>query len=91
MKELRVRVIGRVQGVFFRDFTKRKAGQLDLVGYVSNKWDGSVEVVAQGEEETLKIFLEHLGEGPPSAEVRDMEVEWINESTQEYERFSIAG
>lgn len=83
--------MGRVQGIFFRDFTKRTADSLDLVGKVSNQWDGSVEVVAQGDEEALQQFVEKLKEGPRVARVDDMDLEWKDELSKEYNRFSIAG
>jgi len=67
---------GRVQGVFFRDFTRRWAQILGLTGWVRNVFDGRVEVVAEGEEEKLKMLLEKLKEGPPLARVENMEVSW---------------
>lgn len=63
-KELNCIVKGRVQGVMFRDFVQRKAQSLGIVGTVENKMDGSVEVIAMGEEEKLKKFLEFLSKGP---------------------------
>ena len=51
---------GRVQMVMFRDFAQRKARSFDLVGWVKNLPDGSVEVVAQGEPDTLKQYIEAL-------------------------------
>ncbi len=67
---------GRVQGVFFRDFTRRWAQSLGLTGWVRNVFDGRVEVVAEGEEEKLKTLLEKLREGPPLARVEKVEVSW---------------
>jgi len=67
---------GRVQGVFFRDFTRRWAQILGLTGWVRNVFDGRVEVLAEGEEEKLKMLLEKLKEGPPLARVENMEVSW---------------
>jgi len=67
---------GRVQGVFFRDFTRRWAQILGLTGWVRNVFDGRVEVLAEGEEEKLKMLLEKLKEGPPLARVENMEASW---------------
>lgn len=63
-------VQGRVQGVFFRDFTRRHARRLGLVGRVRNLSGGStVEVVAEGPRAALEELLTRLREGPPGAVV----------------------
>ncbi|MEK7090197.1 MAG: acylphosphatase [Patescibacteria group bacterium] len=67
---------GRVQMVLFRDFAKRKADELGLVGSVQNMPDGSVNVAAEGEEEKLKQFIELLKKGPLLARVDDVLVKW---------------
>ena len=56
-KRLECRITGRVQLVMFRDFTQRKASSLGLFGTVENKKDGSVVVVAEGEESKLEQLL----------------------------------
>ncbi|MHC1566895.1 MAG: acylphosphatase [Candidatus Syntropharchaeia archaeon] len=71
-----VYVSGRVQGVFFRHFTRSEAISLGLTGWVKNLRDGRVEVVAEGEEEDLQKFLDRLREGPRGAMVKGMEVTW---------------
>ena len=60
-------VHGRVQGVFFRDFVSRQARKLDLTGYVCNLYDGTVEVVAEGERKKLEELISYLNMGPPAA------------------------
>jgi len=69
-------VSGRVQGVGYRAFAQRKARELGLTGYAENLPDGRVEVVAEGEEEDLKLFLEFLKRGPRLAEVEAVDVTW---------------
>ena len=64
-------VSGRVQGVFYRDSTRRKAVELGLVGTVRNLPDGSVEVVAEGPVGALEALLQWCRMGPPAAEVKD--------------------
>ena len=67
------RAIGRVQGVFFRAETQKKAQELKLTGWVRNCDDGSVEVYAQGEEliiDELETWLHH---GPNAAQVTDVQ------------------
>ena len=82
-------VRGRVQGVFFRDFTLQRASELGLRGYVRNLPHGqSVEVVAEGDRAKLQRLIEHLKAGPPSAVVSDMEISW-SEFSGEYDRFGV--
>jgi acylphosphatase len=74
---LHATVKGRVQGVNFRQFVYTRARFLRLGGYVSNLDDGqSVEIVAEGPREDLEQLLEYLQEGPRSARVESVEVEW---------------
>lgn len=81
-------ISGRVQGVFFRDFTRRWAQTLGLTGWVRNVFDGRVEVVAEGEEEKLNLLLEKLKEGPPLARVEKVDVTW-EEYKAEFDDFKI--
>ena len=67
------RVKGRVQGVGFRWWTRRTAAGLGLRGVVLNHMDGSVEVHAGGDEESVALFAAHLAEGPPGARVDGVE------------------
>ncbi len=76
MIELRSVVTGTVQGVRYRDFVQVAATELGLVGYVRNCADGSVEVVAQGEVDVLKNFVEYLNEGSLLSKVESVSVEW---------------
>lgn len=65
----RVRVVGRVQGVGFRWWTRSLAQRLGVTGSVRNLEDGSVEVIATGSSEQLAALDEQLGQGPPGAHV----------------------
>ena len=75
-KQFRAVVRGRVQGVYYRATTVDEAQALGLAGYARNMPDGSVEVVARGEESALKRFIEYLHRGPTLAVVTGVEVEW---------------
>ena len=75
-EEIHCRIEGRVQMVMFRDFAQRKARGLDLVGWVRNLQDGTVEVVAQGEPDTLKQYIEKLHEGSILSRVDSVSVDW---------------
>ena len=66
-------VRGRVQGVGFRWFVKEVARGLDLAGWVKNRADGGVEVVAEGGEGSVRSLMQQLREGPPGADVREVQ------------------
>jgi len=78
IKKLHVIVSGKVQGVFYRVFTKQKADSLGLKGWAKNLADGSVEIMAQGSEEKLNEFLKFLKNGPTTAKVDSIKTEWLN-------------
>lgn len=67
-------VTGLVQGVGFRYFAVMKARGLDIQGWVRNRFDGSVEAEAQGDEDAVAIFVSALRQGPQWAEVENVQV-----------------
>ena len=89
LASVRVIVYGFVQGVFFRDFTSRRARELGLTGYVRNLRDvEAVEVQAEGERKKLEKLIGYLEVGPPSARVTRVVTEW-SEYTGSYSGFGI--
>lgn len=70
----RVRVRGIVQGVAFRHFTKVRASELGLAGWVVNHPDGSVEVWAEGAADRIDALVDWLRRGPPAARVESLDV-----------------
>lgn len=74
--------------VMYRDFAQRKARRLGVVGTAQNMKDGSVAVVAEGEEETLKKFVALLRKGSLFAKVEEVETKWV-ETTREFKQFTI--
>jgi acylphosphatase len=72
----RVRVHGRVQGVFFRAETRNRARSLGLSGWVRNCPDGSLEAVFEGERERVQSMVEWCGRGPSGASVERVDVGW---------------
>jgi len=74
IKLARLKVKGRVQGVFYRSEAQAEALKLGLKGYAQNNSDGSVTVVAVGEEAALLQLIDWCKEGPDSARVDDVEV-----------------
>lgn len=88
MKRLHLIVMGKVQGVFFRAESKKKAIELSVRGWVKNTSDEKIEIVAEGNEKRLEEFLEWCKKGPSGAEVEFVQIE--NERyTGESKRFEI--
>lgn len=81
------RIHGLVQGVGFRYFVYHHAQVLGLKGYVQNELDGTVTVVAQGENETLLVFEKYVKSGPGFSQVREVETTTI--SPVNYDDFEI--
>ncbi len=81
-------VIGKVQGVWFRDSTRKEARKLNVVGWVKNMPDGTVYLEAEGAEENLKELERWLHVGSPMSRVNRIELEWT-EPTGEYSMFEM--
>ena len=80
---------GKVQGVGFRDATVRKAGEVDVLGWVRNAEDGSVAVHAEGPEEAVDELVGFLESGSPAARVEGVEVEPAK--VEGHEQFAVRG
>jgi len=87
-KRIHLVVRGRVQGVFYRASAQREARQLGLTGWVKNRQDGTVEVVAEGEEDQVKDFLSWSQSGPTTARVDNVDTKWQS-YTGEFSDFRI--
>ena len=85
---MKCRVHGRVQGVGFRYSTSRKARSLGLTGWVRNEYDGTVEVVAFGDEHAISQLATWLDTGPPGARVTRVDASSVPYSDA-YRTFSI--
>ena len=81
-------VSGRVQGVYFRQFTKETAAHFGLVGYVRNLPDGRVRAVAKGSHDNIERFVKQLRTGPRIANVESLNAKWY-ETDESFEDFSI--
>ncbi|GAP11274.1 acylphosphatases [Bellilinea caldifistulae] len=81
-------VEGRVQGVGFRMFVLETARNLNLTGWVRNRWNGDVEVLAEGPRSALENLLSKLRVGPPAAHVTGVHFEW-QQPTGEFKRFDV--
>lgn len=87
-KKITIRIIGRVQGVFFRHIARIRAEELKLTGWARNEDDGSVTIAAEGEEEALQKFIDWCRHGPPLARVDEMKVKW-GEAVGVFKKFEI--
>lgn len=76
LKRLHALVTGRVQGVFYRDFVQTHARQLQLTGWVRNLPDGTVEVLAKGDDVALTRLRVQLAQGSPRSHVDDVHVQY---------------
>ncbi|MBI4223902.1 MAG: acylphosphatase [Deltaproteobacteria bacterium] len=90
MPQVQLLVSGQVQGVFYRMHCHKKATALKLTGFVRNLPDGRVEVYAEGEEEILQALIDWCHEGPPAAQVDNVEVLWAD-GEDRFQDFRIAG
>ena len=89
MSVVRKRVIvrGNVQGVFFRDTTRRQAASRRVSGWVCNRPDGAVEAVFEGDPDAVDSLVRFAHEGPRGAHVSDVEV--LDEEPEGLSRFEI--
>ncbi len=78
MKHVSISIKGKVQGVFFRLSTQKKALELGLFGWVRNEPDGTVSAVAEGNQEKLEEFLNWCKTGPDSAKVEKVDYEFFD-------------
>ena len=79
---------GRVQGVWFRAFTKQQADRHEVCGWVRNRSDGSVEALLEGTAVAVEAVIAACKEGPPSAQVEETELAW-RPATGEFNQFNI--
>jgi acylphosphatase len=87
-KGLHIVVSGVVQGVGFRWFVLRVANRFGVKGYARNRYDGSVEIYAEGDEAALQAFLSEIRIGPQHAHVSGVKLDWV-EYNGKYTEFRI--
>jgi acylphosphatase len=76
LKQLQLIIRGRVQGVYFRASTQREARRLGLSGWVKNRADGSLEILAEGEEASIRELYGWAQKGPSAARVERVDTRW---------------
>ena len=77
-----MKITGKVQGVGFRFFVQQQAQKLGINGWVSNKSNGDVEALAQGEKVDLEQFIAKVKEGTTFSRVDNVNLEWMNKGEQ---------
>lgn len=87
-KEIECNITGKVQMVMFRDFVKRNAKSLGIIGEIKNLGDGSVCLIAQGFEEELNKLIVKLNKGSMLSRVDNVEIIW-RQPSQEFLSFNI--
>ncbi|MFN2299845.1 MAG: acylphosphatase [Anaerolineales bacterium] len=87
-ERLRAEVFGIVQGVGFRVFVMRRAQRYGLTGWVRNRWDGSVELTAEGPRPALDTLLADIKEGPSGSSVERVDAFW-EPATSEFRFFGV--
>jgi len=87
-KRLTAVIHGRVQGVNFRWYTRQRATQLGLAGWVRNLRGRRVKVVAEGPPDQLSDLVLFLHQGPPASHVEEVQVDW-GEASGEFKNFGV--
>ena len=83
-----MKITGKVQGVGFRFFVQQQVQELGITGWVSNKSNGDVEALAQGDKEDLDQFIAKVKEGPSFSRVDDVILNW-EDGQENYTSFEI--
>ena len=80
MENVSVKLVihGRVQGVWFRESTRKQAVELGVSGWVKNRVDGTVEALIEGPEDSVKKLIDWCHKGPPYAKVDQVDEIWVD-------------
>lgn len=89
VKKIQAIASGKVQGVGFRMYTQNQAEQLGVVGFVQNLSDGTVKIVAAGEDDKVDALINWAKSGSPPADVEDLQTETMKYQQREFDRFEI--
>lgn len=88
-KRIEIKIRGIVQGVLFRQSTKELADRLHIVGFARNEKDGTVTIVAEGEEKALDELIRFTQRGPQHAQVENIDI-LRNQITHDFEHFNVS-
>lgn len=87
METFHLLISGKVQGVFFRESSRRLAEKLHIKGWIKNTWDGNVEALVTGDEKALNDFVSFCKEGPARAVVNEVKVS--KQQKIDFEKFEV--
>lgn len=87
-KQVLIKVYGVVQGVLLRYMTREKAKELKIEGYVKNLSDGSVEIVANGKDDSIDKLISWLKASPGQSRVTDLKLKW-QPAKNHWQRFQV--
>lgn len=88
-RHVKIRVYGNVQGVFYRMYVKDRADELEINGSVKNRPDGTVEIVAEGEESALDEFVRQCRRGNEQSIIKRLRI--IDGEVEGYDGFTVRG
>jgi len=88
MHQVNITITGRVQRVGFRYWVRNIARKLGVNGIVRNLDNGGLEVIAQSDEDTLRVFVNTISDGPPLALVKEVKTKWVK-PREKFEGFEI--
>ncbi|PIQ67946.1 acylphosphatase [Candidatus Uhrbacteria bacterium CG_4_10_14_0_2_um_filter_41_7] len=88
-RHVKIRVYGNVQGVFYRIYVKDRADELGINGSVKNRTDGTVEIVAEGEEEAIDEFVRQCRRGNEQSIIKRLRI--VDGDVEGYEGFTVRG
>ena len=90
IKQAKIVLKGKVQGVFLRDFAKQNANKMGLVGYIKNLNNGNVLIRVRGNEKLIDDFSRLCRRGPMMAKIDDLSIVWEDmDPEEEFEGFDI--
>ena len=89
MKKIQAIASGKVQGVGFRMYTQSKADELGVLGFVQNLDDGTVKIVAVGEDDKVDALIDWAKSGSPPAQVNELQTTALEYQAGEFTSFEI--
>lgn len=84
-----LKIIGRVQGVFFRESMRAQATKLGVSGWVRNRREGWLEAVYHGDPQAVEELVKWASRGPPSASVEHIDVTETGDDSEKYKGFEV--
>lgn len=84
-----LRIVGGVQGVFFRESMRAQAADLGVSGWVRNRREGWLEAVCHGDQQAVEELMKWANRGPPSASVEHVDVAELEDQSAKYSGFEV--